>query len=151
MKSIESRKGDSGRFVNQAGFTLIEIMVVIVILSILGALVIPKIMDRPEQARMLKAKQDIRTIENALRMYKLDNLFYPTTDQGLESLVVKPTSDPLPKKWAAEGYIDRLSSDPWGNNYLYLQPGVKSGFDIFSMGPDGLANTDDDIGNWNLE
>ena len=151
MNRIGNRNVNSGRFVNQAGFTLIEIMVVVVILSILGALVIPKIMERPEQARMLKAQQDIRTLENALRMYKLDNLFYPTTDQGLDALVTKPSTEPIPRKYASEGYVDRLATDPWGSNYLYLQPGVNGIFDIYSLGADGLANTDDDIGNWNLE
>ena len=136
---------------NQAGFTLIEIMVVVVILSILAAFVVPKIMDRPEQARLIKAQQDIRTIENALRMYKLDNLYYPSTDQGLEALVVEPTTEPLPRKWSKEGYIDRLSDDPWGSPYLYLQPGVHGTMDIFSLGPDGQTDTEDDLGNWNLE
>jgi general secretion pathway protein G len=138
-------------FISQAGFTLIEIMVVVVILSILAAFVVPKIMDRPEQARILKAQQDIRTLENALRMYKLDNLFYPTSDQGLEALVKEPTTEPEPKKWAKEGYIDRLADDPWGSPYLYLQPGLHGSFDISSLGPDGLPDTEDDLGNWNLD
>lgn len=136
---------------NQAGFTLIEIMVVVVILSILAAFVVPKIMDRPEQARLIKAQQDIRTLENALRMYKLDNLYYPTTDQGLQALVEKPDTEPLPRKWAKDGYIDRLADDPWGTPYLYLQPGVHGSFDVFSLGPDGQSDTEDDVGNWNLD
>lgn len=139
------------RLSNQVGFTLIEIMVVVVILSILAAFVVPKIMDRPEQARILKAKQDIRTLENALRMYKLDNLFYPSTDQGLDALVHEPTTEPLPRKWAKDGYIDRLADDPWGKPYLYLQPGINGSVDIFSPGPDGLTETEDDLGNWNLD
>lgn len=139
------------RLNNQVGFTLIEIMVVVVILSILAAFVVPKIMDRPEQARILKAKQDIRTLENALRMYKLDNLFYPSTDQGLDALIHEPTTEPVPKKWAKDGYIDRLSDDPWGKPYIYLQPGIHGSFDIYSVGPDGQPETEDDLGNWNLD
>ena len=135
----------------QAGFTLIEIMVVVVILSILAAFLVPKIMDRPEQARQIKAQQDIRTLENALRLYKLDNLFYPSTDQGLEALVVKPSTEPLPKKWSAEGYLERLSNDPWGNPYRYLHPGTHGPIDIYSLGTDGRPDTEDDLGNWNLD
>lgn len=135
----------------QAGFTLIEIMVVVVILSILAAFLVPKIMDRPEQARKIKAQQDIRTLENALRMYKLDNLSYPSTDQGLEALVTKPSSEPLPRKWANGGYLERLASDPWGQPYLYLNPGKHGSIDIYSQGPDGKAETEDDLGNWNVE
>ncbi len=135
----------------EAGFTLIEIMVVVVILSILAAFLVPKIMDRPEQARKIKAQQDIRTLENALRMYKLDNLTYPSTDQGLESLVSKPASEPLPKKWAAGGYLERLANDPWGSPYLYLNPGKHGTIDIYSPGPDNKAETEDDLGNWNFE
>jgi len=134
-----------------AGFTLIEIMVVVVILSILAAFLVPKIMDRPEQARRLKAQQDVRTLENALRMYKLDNLFYPSTDQGLEALVEKPATEPLPTKWSSEGYLERLSQDPWGGPYRYLNPGVHGPIDIFSLGPDGRPDTADDLGNWNLD
>ncbi|MDA3969927.1 MAG: type II secretion system major pseudopilin GspG [Desulfobulbaceae bacterium] len=136
---------------NQAGFTLIEIMVVVVILSIMAAFVVPKIMDRPEQARLIKAQQDIRTLENALRLYKLDNLYYPSTDQSLQALIEEPDTEPLPRKWAKDGYIDRLADDPWGTPYLYLQPGVHGNFDIFSLGPDGQSDTEDDLGNWNLD
>jgi len=151
VKNTKKKADNPGHAANQAGFTLIEIMVVVVILSILAAFVVPKIMDRPEQARLIKAQQDIRTLENALRMYKLDNLYYPSTDQGLQALVEKPDTEPLPRKWAKEGYIDRLADDPWGNPYLYLQPGVHGSFDIFSLGPDGQSDTDDDLGNWNLD
>ncbi len=151
MNTIKNETPYLQRLGNQAGFTLIEIMVVVVILSILAAFVVPKIMDRPEQARILKAKQDIRTVENALRMYKLDNLVYPSTDQGLDALIQEPTTEPVPRKWAKEGYIDRLSDDPWGNPYIYLQPGIHGSFDIYSVGPDGQPETEDDLGNWNLE
>jgi general secretion pathway protein G len=132
------------------GFTLIEVMVVVVILSILAAVVVPKIMDRPEQARITKAKSDIRNLEAALNLYRLDNMTYPTTDQGLEALVTKPSDSPEPKNWKEGGYLGRLSSDPWGNPYLYLYPGTHGSIDIYSSGPD-LQSQDDDIGNWNLE
>lgn len=133
-----------------SGFTLIEVMVVVVILSILAAIVVPKIMDRPEQARITKAKSDIRALESALNLYRLDNMIYPTTDQGLEALVTEPTDSPEPKNWKAGGYVDRLPMDPWGNPYLYLNPGVHGAIDIYSSGMD-LQSEEDDIGNWNLE
>lgn len=151
MKNPKKSADNSGHAANQDGFTLIEIMVVVVILSIMAAFVVPKIMDRPEQARLIKAQQDIRTLENALRLYKLDNLYYPSTDQGLQALIEKPDTEPLPRKWAKDGYIDRLADDPWGTPYLYLQPGVHGSFDIFSLGPDGQSDTEDDVGNWNLD
>lgn len=132
------------------GFTLIEVMVVVVILSILAAIVVPKIMDRPEQARITKAKSDIRALEAALNLYRLDNMIYPTTDQGLEALVTQPTDTPEPKNWKEGGYLDRLPADPWGNTYLYLNPGSHGAIDIYSGGLDPQS-TDDDIGNWNLE
>ncbi|MEN8142678.1 MAG: type II secretion system major pseudopilin GspG, partial [Thermodesulfobacteriota bacterium] len=122
---------------SQGGFTLIEIMVVVVILSILAAFIIPNIMDEPDKARVVKAQQDIRVIETALKLYKLDNHFYPSTDQGLESLVVRPTDDPEPKRWKEGGYLDRLPLDPWDGEYLYLHPGIHGNIDIFSFGADG--------------
>jgi general secretion pathway protein G len=133
------------------GFTLIEVMVVVVILSILAAIVVPKIMDRPEQARVTKARSDIRAMEAALNLYRLDNMIYPTTDQGLEALVTAPSDTPEPKNWKQGGYLDRLPADPWGNTYLYLNPGAHGAIDIYSGGPDMQSQTDDDIGNWNLE
>ncbi|EGV51900.1 type II secretion system major pseudopilin GspG [Candidatus Endoriftia persephonae] len=132
------------------GFTLIEVMVVVVILSILAAIVVPKIMDRPEQARVTKAKNDIRALEAALNLYRLDNMLYPSTDQGLEALVSKPSGAPEPRNWKQGGYLDRLPKDPWGNDYFYLSPGSHGAVDIYSSGLD-LQSTDDDIGNWNLE
>ena len=132
------------------GFTLIEVMVVIVILSILAAMVVPRIMDRPEQARITKAKSDIRAIEAALGLYKLDNLYYPSTDQGLEALIAKPAGRPEAKNWKQGGYVDRLPNDPWGNQYLYLSPGSHGEIDIYSTGPD-LQSAEDDIGNWALD
>ena len=132
------------------GFTLIEVMVVVVILSVLAAIVVPRIMDRPEQARITKAKQDIRVLENALRLYKLDNYSFPSTDQGLEALVTKPAGEPIPKNWKESGYIDRVPVDGWGMPYQYLKPGVHGAVDIYSLGPDQQPS-DDDLGNWNLD
>ena len=133
---------------------MIEIMVIVVILGILAAVIVPRIMDRPDQARITKAKQDISTLESALKLYRLDNYVYPSTDQGLEALVKKPSGAPEPKKWKEDGYIDRLSKDPWGNAYQYLNPGVKGQIDIFSLGADGEPGGEGinaDIGNWALD
>lgn len=130
-----------------SGFTLIEVMVVIVILGILAALVVPRIMDQPARARITKARADIRTLEDALKLYRLDNFQYPTTDQGLQALVTKPTTAPEPQNWKQGGYLDRLRKDPWGHPYQYLNPGVHGEIDVFSLGPDGQPSNDD-IGNW---
>ncbi|MCW9025129.1 MAG: type II secretion system major pseudopilin GspG [Gammaproteobacteria bacterium] len=132
------------------GFTLIEIMVVIVILGILAAVVVPKIMSRPDEARINKAKQDIRALETALGLYKLDNYTYPTTDQGLESLVSKTDIPPQPKNFRDEGYVQRVPLDPWQNPYEYLNPGEHGPIDIYTLGPDQQPS-EDDIGNWNLQ
>lgn len=137
-----------------AGFTLIEVMVVVAILGILAALVVPRIMDRPDQARIVKAQNDIRVLSNQLNLYKLDNYSYPTTDQGLEALVSKPAGGPQPPDWKDGGYIDRLPRDPWGQPYQYLQPGQHGAFDLYSLGADGQLGGDGidaDIGNWNLD
>ena len=136
----------------QTGFTLIEVMVVVIILGILAAIVVPRVMDRPDEARITKAKQDIRAMESALNLYKLDNFVYPTTDQGLESLVAKPSGTPEPRNW--QKYIDRLPKDSWGNNYQFLSPGTKGDIDIFSFGADaqpGGEGANADIGNWDLQ
>lgn len=133
------------------GFTLIEIMVVVVILAILAAAVVPRIMDRPDEARVTKAKQDIRVLESALELYRLDNFNYPSTQQGLDALVEKPSGDPAAPNWKRGGYIKTKPKDPWGNEYQYLNPGVKSELDIFSYGSDGRpggSETAADIGNW---
>jgi general secretion pathway protein G len=139
---------------NCAGFTLVEIMVVVVILSILAAIVVPKIMSRPDQAREAKVMQDIRALSSALDLYRLDNFTYPTTDEGVESLVKRPGSLPTGAKWKDGGYVKRLPKDPWGNPYSYLQPGSHGEFDLFSLGADnavGGAGSNTDIGNWDLE
>ena len=144
-----------GRFARtvQRGFTLIEIMVVVVIMGILAALVVPKLMGRTDDARITAAKQDIATLMQALKLYKLDNQRYPTTEQTLQSLVTKPTSGPAANGWKSGGYIDKLPKDPWGNEYHYLSPGVHGEVDIFSYGADGQpggAGVDADIGSWEL-
>jgi len=133
------------------GFTLIEVMVVIVILGILAAIVVPRVMDRPDTARLAKVKSDVRTLESALQLYKLDNFSYPTTDQGLEALASKPSGEPEPRNWKDGGYVNPLPRDPWGNNYLYLNPGVHAPVDIYSLGADGQEGGEGpnaDLGNW---
>lgn len=140
-------------FLNQ-GFTLIEVMVVVVILSVLAALVVPRIMDNPEKARRMKAEQDIRAIETALKLYKLDNYVYPTTDQGLEALVVRTQIPPEPRQWKEGGYLNSVPKDPWGFDYNYLKPGIHGEFDLYSQGVDGQPDGTDmnaDIGNWQLK
>jgi len=135
------------------GFTLIEIMVVIVIIGVLAALIVPKIMGRPDEARIIAAKQDIGSILQALKLYKLDNMRYPTTEQGLQALVKKPTAAPVPGNWKGNGYLERLPTDPWHNPYQYLQPGLHGEVDIMSFGADGAAGgegNDADIGSWEL-
>jgi general secretion pathway protein G len=136
---------------HQQGFTLIEIMVVVVILGILASVIAPRIMDNPDKARVSKAKTDINALESALDVYRLDNFVYPTTDQGLEALVAEPTTAPEPPNWKQGGYVKRLNKDPWGNEYLYLSPGQKGEIDIYSLGADGAPGGDGinaDIGNW---
>jgi general secretion pathway protein G len=133
------------------GFTLIELMVVILIIGVLAALIVPKVMSRPDEARITAAKQDIATITQALNLYRLDNQRYPTTEQGLMALVKKPTVAPIPPNWKSEGYLDRMRKDPWGSPYQYLQPGTHGMIDVFSFGADkapGGEGNDADIGNW---
>ncbi len=135
----------------QSGFTLIEIMIVVVILGILAALIVPKVMGRPDEARIIAAKQDVAALMQALKLYRLDNITYPTTDQGLQALVVKPASAPIPPNWKSGGYLDRLPKDPWGHDYQYLSPGVRGEIDVFSLGADGVPGGegyDADVGSW---
>lgn len=145
-------RSHSNRLRRQTGFTLIEIMVVVVILGILAALVVPRVLDRPDQARAVAARQDISGIMQALKLYRLDNGRYPTTEQGLRALVERPASGQVPPNW--KQYLDRLPADPWGNPYQYLSPGVHgTDVDVFSLGADGQAggeNADADIGSWEL-
>jgi general secretion pathway protein G len=137
----------------QRGFTLLEVMVVVVILGILAALVVPKILSRPDEARAMAAKQDVASLMQALKLYRLDNHRYPSTEQGLEALVTRPASVPHAPNWKAGGYVERLPKDPWGNPYQYLNPGVRTELDVFSMAADGAPGgegNDADIGSWNL-
>ncbi len=137
----------------ESGFTLIEIMVVVVILGILAALVAPNVIRRIDDARVTKAKQDIRAYETALNLYRMDNFRYPTTEQGLEALVKQPT-DPNIKNWKAGGYIQNLRKDPWGNDYGYISPGSHGDYDIFTLGADnqpGGEGADADISSWDIE
>jgi len=132
----------------QTGFTLIEVMVVVVILGILAAVVVTKVADRPDEAKLVKVKQDILTLESALNLYKLDNDVYPTTDEGLQALVEKPANA---RNWKQGGYIARLQNDPWNTPYQYLSPGENSQIDIYSFGADkqpGGEGINSDIGNW---
>ena len=124
---------------NNRGFTLIELMVVIVILGILAGLIVPRIMSRPEEARQAKARIQIESLETALKLYKLDSGCYPSTEQGLQALVEAPTVGTLPRKWREGGYLEKgkVPSDPWGNDYIYLSPGTSGDYDIISYGADG--------------
>lgn len=137
----------SVHYYKQGGFTLIEVMVVVVILGILAAIIVPKIMSRPEQARVVKVKQDLLAIQSALDLYKLDSGFYPSTDQGLQALVVKPTAPPIPSSWKSEGYLQDVPLDPWGQSYQYLNDNEH--VRIFSYGPKG-KDGNSEIGNWNV-
>ena len=134
----------------QSGFTLIEIMVVVAILAILGATVVPMIMNRPEEARVVKAKQDIGTLEQSLELYRLDNFNYPSTDQGLQALIEQPTGEPEASNWKDGGYVKKLPKDPWGREYIFLSPGENGEYDIISYGRDGAEggeSFDADISN----
>ena len=137
----------------QSGFTLIEILVVITILAILAGLLVPRVMDRPDQARVVAAKNDIRAIQSAINLYRLDSGVYPSTEQGLLALVQRPETGNAPRNWKQGGYLERMPKDPWGNDYLYLYPGVRGEVDIFSLGADGQPGGEGyaaDIGTWNL-
>ena len=137
----------------QSGFTLLEVMVVVVILGILAALVVPNIISRPDEARALAARQDIASLMQALKLYRLDTQRYPSTDQGLQALVVRPTTTPPVLNWKTGGYLERLPVDPWGTPYQYLNPGVYGEIDLFSLGADGMPGGEGstaDIGSWML-
>ena len=138
---------------DERGFTLIEIMVVVIIIGLLAAVIVPNVISRVEEARVTKAKSDIQALEAALTMYKLDNSKYPTTDQGLAALVTQPT-DPSIRHWRVGGYLQRVSKDPWGADYQYANPGTHGReYDLFTLGADaqpGGDGPDADIGNWNI-
>ena len=155
MNRSEDRKMIN-RKPNDRGFTLIEIMIVIVILGILAWQVVPRIMGKPEEARRLKARMDIASIETALKMYRLDNGVYPSTEQGLQALTEAPTIGQLPRKWREGGYLEkgRIPRDPWENDFIYLSPGLHGDFDLISYGIDGQPGgegNNQDINNWELE
>jgi general secretion pathway protein G len=135
----------------QTGFTLLEIMVVIVILGILASMVVPNLMGNKDKADRQKVVSDVVALENALDMYKLDNGIYPSTEQGLEALVEQPSGTPEPRSYREDGYIKRLPQDPWGNDYVLNSPGEHGKIDVLSVGQDREEGTDDDIGNWNLD
>lgn len=135
------------------GFTLIEVLVVVVILGILAAVVVPRIMDQPDKAAVVRAKQDVQALVTSLNLYKLDNFSYPSTQQGLEALVQRPTGAPDAPNWKDGGYLDRLPRDPWGNPYEYISPGRNGEFDVYTLGKDAQPGGDGfnaDVGNWNL-
>lgn len=135
------------------GFTLLEVMVVVVILGILAMAVVPRIISRPDEARVAAARQDVAAVMQALKLYRLDNLRYPTTEQGLQALVTAPTTAPLAANWNGSGYLDRLPKDPWGKPLLYLSPGRNAEIDVYSLGADGQPGgegLDADIGSWQL-
>ena len=153
LEPIECKEGQLKAKSWQGGFTLLEVMVVVVILGILATLVVPRIISRPDEARVIAAKQDIASVMQALKLYRLDNQRYPTTEQGLQALATRPAGAPAPLNWKAGGYLERLPKDPWGNLYQYLNPGVHGEIDIFSFGADGAPGgegNDADIGSWNL-
>ncbi len=132
------------------GFSLLEVMVVIVIIGIMASVVVPSLMGSQDKANLQKAISDVTALETSLSLYKLDNYDYPTTEQGLEALVEQTDIEPEPRRFPEDGYIKRLPKDPWGNDYVLLNPGEQGRMDVFSVGPDGEAGTEDDIGNWNL-
>lgn len=140
-------------FVRSKGFTLIEIMVVVVILGILAALIVPKVMSRPDDAKIIAARHDIGALLEALKLYRLDNNAYPSTDQGLLALVQRPTAPPIPANWKTGGYLERLPKDPWGHDYQFLNPGLHGEIDVFSLGGDGAIGGEGrsaDIGSWDF-
>ena len=144
------------RHVKQAGFTLIELMVVVVIIAILAGLIIPRFMGETDKAKQAKAKMQIESLESALKMYKLDNGSYPTTEQGLKALVEAPTVGNLPKNWRQGGYLEKgkIPKDPWDNEYIYVSPGSHGDFDLSSLGADGDPGgegANKDINNWEIE
>ncbi len=139
------------RMQRSAGFSLIEILVVVVIIGILAAVVVPRVMDEPDRARVTKAAQDVQALVTALNMYKLDNYQYPSSEQGLEALVSRPSGQPEAPNWKQGGYVDRLPNDPWGRPYQYLNPGLKGEIDVWSFGANGMPGGEGinaEIGNW---
>ena len=146
MKSLTDMNARRSR-----GFTLIELMVVLVIIGVLAALIVPNVLDRADDARVTAARTDVNNLMQALKLYRLDNQRYPTAEQGLSALTTRPTLPPLPPNWKPNGYLDRLPKDPWGQPYQYLNPGLHGEIDVFSFGADGQpggSGNDTDIGSW---
>ena len=151
---MEAQRRRNGRLRDRSGFTLIEIMVVIVILGLLAALVVPKLIGRTEEAKKTQARVQIRNVQQALELFKLDNGFFPGTDQGLEALVRMPDAGRVPKNYRKGGYLDRVPKDPWGNAYVYVCPGDHGDYDISSFGADGTQGgegEDEDINSWEIQ
>jgi general secretion pathway protein G len=151
MPRTSTQQGRFFQSPRRGGFTLIEVMVVIVILGILAALVVPRVLSRPDEARAVAAKQDLAVIGQALKLYRLDNQRYPSAEQGLTALITKPEVAPLPPNWKPGGYLERLPKDPWGNAYVYVNPGLHGEIDVLSYGADGKPGGDGldaDIGSW---
>lgn len=151
MQSVKKTPEKQTTFRKQQGFNLIEILVVLVIMGLLISIVAPNLIGEADKARTQKVFADFRAIETALKIYRLDNYNYPTTEQGLEALIEKPTLDPVPKKWKADGYLEELPVDPWGNAYKYLSPGENGKVDIYTLGADNAPQGEDqnmDLGNW---
>lgn len=123
----------------QKGFTLIEIMVVVIIIGLLASIAVPTVLDRVDESRVQKAKADFKSLQTALKLYRIDNFVYPTSEQGLEALVTKPSLAPVPRNWKSSGYIDQLQQDPWGRPYLYVSPGEGHDYDIYTLGADGVS------------
>jgi general secretion pathway protein G len=150
MNHLYLRRFEASKRSLMKGFTLIEIMIVIFIIGMIMALVAPNIIGSQQEAELKKAAIDIQQLENSLEMYRLRTNRFPTTEQGLEALVSIPTIEPIPRSYPEGGIIKRLPLDPWGNDYILLSPGEINDVDLYSMGPDGLDGTDDDIGTWNI-
>ena len=154
MNNLPRGHKHSTNTASMSGFTLLEIMIVVVIIGILATILAPRVFDAPDKARVTKAKADINSLESALNLYRLDNYVYPSTEQGLEALVTQPNGEPQAKNWKQGGYIPRLPKDPWGGSYQYLNPGVHAEIDIYTLGADnrpGGEGANSDIGNWNLD
>jgi len=131
--------GPSCHITRESGFTLIEIMVVVIIIGLLASIAVPTVLDRVDESRVKKVQADFKALQTALKLYRIDNFTYPTSDQGLEALVTKPTLAPVPRNWKAGGYIETLQLDPWGHPYLYMSPGEGHEYDIYTLGADGVS------------